>query len=287
MCPLLMALSFFSPITIASRGPIFKRTISSFLMSKTHLELEEPRKQGIFGRKMVFCPLHQANESVDGLIVTCPTCLRLFARCCPECGNSDRTYLLVHTDGSCIQNKEPAMAGIGVAVGLHGSDAQWAMPVDDIADPGGARTNQRAELLAALEGVRRLSDLGDAGTGQTHQCIGRLGSTVDSPAISWVIATDSLYVVTGITKSMPVWKVRRFPDCTQSGPLITKQTNGWITKTGSAPVNLDLFQKLDEQIIWSEGQHNVEIGFWHVKNKYNKLADSLAKGAARTASPSE
>ena len=49
------------------------------------------------------------------------------------------------------------MAGIGGALG-EGKGAPWAIPVGDGIDPDGKRTSQRAELLAAIEGLYRLSE---------------------------------------------------------------------------------------------------------------------------------
>ncbi|CAO1596944.1 hypothetical protein XANCAGTX0491_000771 [Xanthoria calcicola] len=44
-------------------------------------------------------------------------------------------------------------AGIGFACGAE-DGWQGSLPVDDEVDPGGRRTSQRAELLAALEGLK-------------------------------------------------------------------------------------------------------------------------------------
>lgn len=64
---------------------------------------------------------------------------------------------LIFTDGACLANgHRNAQAGIGVAVGMCEKD-QMAAPVDDRMDGVGKRTNQRAELLAALEGLKMMS----------------------------------------------------------------------------------------------------------------------------------
>ena len=64
-------------------------------------------------------------------------------------------------------------------------------------DPGQKRTPQRAELLAALMGVRRAMD------GDLHDYEGYDVAAVKER----IIATDSEYVVKGMTEWMGQWKV--------------------------------------------------------------------------------
>ena len=54
------------------------------------------------------------------------------------------------------------------------------------------RSNQRAELCAAKLGVELLAE----------------AYAEESKAKAWIIATDSEYVVKGMTEWLPTWKVR-------------------------------------------------------------------------------
>lgn len=95
------------------------------------------------------------------------------------------------------------MSGIGIAFGLEGEKSyQFSIPVDDNIDPGAKRTSQRAELLAALEGLKKIGDY-DEGFFAHNSRTRREGS--DEPEI--VVTTDSEYVVKGMTEWLPTWKV--------------------------------------------------------------------------------
>lgn len=66
------------------------------------------------------------------------------------------------------------------------------------------------------------------------------------------------------------------------------QRNGGVTSSGQPAVNMDLFLKLEEEIIELEQRGSgpgLEIGFWHIPRRYNAVADSLANKAADLASP--
>lgn len=84
----------------------------------------------------------------------------------------------------------------------------------------------------------------------------------------WIIATDSEYVVKGMTEWLPRWRV-----------------NGWRTAQNTRPANLDLFLRLDEAIEEEMTQGDRQIAFWHVPRTCNTIADRLAKEAARLAEP--
>ena len=132
---------------------------------------------------------------------------RFFVRCHRH---QDQTrpchhFRVVYTDGACANNgTSGAVSGIGIAfVTSEGEEGhQFSIPVDDNIDPGGKRTSQRAELLAALEGLKKIGDR-DAGffayTSKTRP------EGTDAPEI--VITTDSEYVVKGMTEWFPTWKV--------------------------------------------------------------------------------
>jgi ribonuclease HI len=97
------------------------------------------------------------------------------------------------TDGACRQNGKPeARAGAGVAFSNR-KENNISSPITDEEDNYPVRTSQRAELyavkLALLVFQLRLQDAQDSNPG------------------SCIIATDSEYVVKGITTWLPTWKV--------------------------------------------------------------------------------
>lgn len=120
------------------------------------------------------------------------------------------------------------------------------------------RTSQRIELLAAIEGLERLRLVEPA----TEEPKGE-HSKESNTSPEWVIATDSEYVVKGITEWLPAWRRR-----------------GWRTSNGQVPGNLDLFQKLDA-IVGEAEREGINVGFWHIGREFNTLADSLAKRGAK------
>jgi ribonuclease HI len=162
-----------------------------------------PESEGVIGRRMVFCERLQTYNTAD-LIVVCIYCRLFHVLCCPD-SESDpicHHFRLVFTDGSCLFNgKEGATAGIGVAFGLNGEgDDQWSIAVDNTIDSYPKRTSQRTELLAALEGLERICKTDN----KSHT---RKKHSAGKERACWVIATDSEYVVKGMTEWLPAWKV--------------------------------------------------------------------------------
>lgn len=206
-------------------------------------------------RKLAHCP-STANWSVPELIKECPCCSRFMLYCCVCAYNNSRLkgglpchhHRIVFTDGACINNGRPeAQAGVGVACGST-NECQLSKPITDMDDNFPRRSSQRAELYAAILGVEFLYD--------THP------EELRGEPKDWVIATDSEYVVKGITEWLPIWR-----------------KNGWRTSKGVEPANLDLFLALDRVLTIYEAK-NVTIEFWHIPREHNKLADRLAKAAA-------
>jgi len=229
---------------------------------KTEAEDEYPG-EGIISRRFIFCPTLQDNYTTDELAPQCAHCGRFFVLCCQDRDRTDvcHHYRLAFTDGACLSNgKDDATAGLGIAIGdLELGIDHWAIPVEDFMDSDHPkRTSQRTELLAAIEGLDRLR-LAELATEESK---GKYSKGRKSPP-EWVIATDSEYVVKGITEWFPSWKRR-----------------GWRTSKGQVPVNLDLFQKLDGVISQAE-REGINVGFWHIRREFNTLADSLAKRGAK------
>ena len=177
--------------------------------------------EGVIDRKLTFCPLLSSSPT-DELIRTCDNCDCFFVYCCHcnmKYGNGGRNannslichhFRLVFTDGACRMNGQAgATAGIGVACGEEDIDQRSIAITDDL-DPGQRRTSQRAELLAALAGLDYLTEAhelyhdDEKKEGRKRQ---KLSSEEKTSA--WVIATDSEYVVKGMTEWLPTWKVRK------------------------------------------------------------------------------
>ncbi|KZP05883.1 ribonuclease H-like protein [Athelia psychrophila] len=78
-----------------------------------------------------------------------------------------------------------------------------------------------------------------------------------------VLLSDSKNLVDGMTKYIHTWK-----------------ENGWKTAAGKPVVNQEDFKELDALIeAMADPEHGLDVEFWHVKRKYNRLADKLATKA--------
>ncbi|KAI0348461.1 ribonuclease H-like protein [Trametopsis cervina] len=238
--------------------------------------------QRIQNRKFLICEAI-AHLSVEDLITYCNDCGRYYVLCCAHSHDwfdndvACHQFALVFTDGACLNNgRGDARAGLGGTAGVpladdeyeEGPPLTWSVPVDDRVDtyPNARRSSQRAELLAAIEGLRRVEALERAKDAP--------GALVGLPRKHggrrergfWVVATDSEYVAKGMTEWFPVW-----------------ESKGWRTSSGKRPSNLDLFLKLDDAIKSLERRRAVEVGFWRIPREYNYEADRLAGAAARRA----
>lgn len=159
---------------------------------------------GIFQRRTEICPSLD-GWSPDEIVVTCSDCEDFFLFCCSCSRNPERptcchAYRVVYTDGACLDNgRSTARAGAGFAAGL-GEDCKGCIPITEENDNSAVRSNQRAELFAAIQGLSFLdasADLNDS-------------SREPREDYGFVVATDSEYVVKGITEWFPSWRVR-FP----------------------------------------------------------------------------
>ena len=84
--------------------------------------------------------------------------------------------------------------------------------VDDTLDTA-PRTNQRAELLAAIEGLKKLElvrqsrpDLEDE-VNHSKSTTHRRAIVNEDYRATYIVVTDSEYVVKGITEWFPEWRV--------------------------------------------------------------------------------
>ncbi len=120
------------------------------------------------------------------------------------------------TDGSCLGNPGPGgwaavLKFTGDAGAVHGRELYGFDP---------ATTNNRMELMAAIEGLKALEERCEV-----------------------EVKTDSEYVKNGITSWMKGWK-----------------RNGWMTSARKPVVNRELWEALDDQVsrhqtnwVWTKG----------------------------------
>jgi ribonuclease HI len=140
-----------------------KRFEFKFLCSKPLQAMSEEAAHGILGRRMNFCEsLTNEYKTPAELYITCDHCSKFLCICCQHLSNPSyrrcHHYPIVFVDGACSGNgTEGAFSGIG---GLFGdaSEYQWSLYIDQEVDAVPIRTSQRAELLAAIEGVTRLEN---------------------------------------------------------------------------------------------------------------------------------
>jgi ribonuclease HI len=136
----------------------------------------------------------------------------------------------VITDGSCIGNPGRGGWACILRYGEHKKELFGSAP---------QTTNNRMELMAAIEGLRAL----------TEDC-------------QVEIVTDSEYVKNGITKWIVNWKKR-----------------GWLTAEKKPVVNRDLWEELDAQVtrhriqwVWTKGHAANQDN-----NRADELANSAAR----------
>jgi ribonuclease HI len=151
-------------------------------------------------------------------------------------------FHIAFTDGACTNNGRPgAKAGIGVACGNDDS-SQLSKPITDKVDNFPLRSNQRAELCAAKSGLEFFAE----------------AYTKDSKseAAALIVATDSEYVVKGMTEWLPKWKVCMSVLTRVSSDASDRvYRNNWRTAKGTTPKNLDLFLALDGVVTTLEAEN--------------------------------
>lgn len=173
---------------------------------------------------------------------------------------SGHREILIYTDGACINNGFPnAKAGYAFIFrpGIPGEvDAGevdgWVSGRLEEKGPTGVRheqTSNRAELRAVIGALAFREWQGEG----------------------WkrvVIATDSSYVVSGITEHIQTWLAR-----------------DWLTAPGTPVTNRDLWEALLERL---RDLHHfyTDVLFWRIPCSWNTEADLLAKNAAAKADKS-
>ncbi|EMD65999.1 hypothetical protein COCSADRAFT_355457 [Bipolaris sorokiniana ND90Pr] len=198
---------------------------------------------------LYLCP-ETTSWPVQDLVRVCPRCGGFVLYFC-ACNNQSLHDLrndpkpmpchhsrILFTNSACRNNGKPtAKSGIGIAYSSN-TTGQLSIAITDMVDDFAVRSNQRVKLLAAIVGLKALSSTFTTKNKKEQR--------------SRIVASDSAYVVKGITKWLRMWK---------------------------RPTNLDLFRKLDILIKRLEAK-NIKVRFWHVPREHNQLADRLAKAAA-------
>ncbi|KAF9017298.1 ribonuclease H-like protein [Hymenopellis radicata] len=151
----------------------------------------------------------------------------------------DTRTILISVDGACSRNGTPsARAGVGIFFGPD-SPHNISEAID------GVQTSQRAEILAAIKALKKVSLL--------------LQNVFSVNTI--VLLSDSQYVVGAMTEWIFAWK-----------------ENGWRNANGGVVENKADFQKLD-QLIETLEEDGLDVKFWKVGRENNVHADELAKAA--------
>lgn len=162
--------------------------------------------------------------------------------------------VIIAVDGACKRKRTPhAKAGYGVF--FHRDNHSWN---ESVMLPDSVKTNQQAELHAALGGLqsaRRLRLLNTDLCGKWR----RPGPMRELSRV--VIKTNSAYLVKAMTKR--VLKLRR---------------NDYTNSKGLPVTNAALFSQLEAEV---EALHKLDVGvkFWHVGREENQEAKLLAKAA--------
>lgn len=161
--------------------------------------------------------------------------------------NGENNQFLIYTDGACLDNGgQNPRAGCCFVYG----NGHTSFPLEKQGPTGidGLQTSNRAELRAVIAATRFRYWVGEG-------------------CLCLVIATDSEYVVEGMTKWVKGW-IR----------------NGWKTAMGLPVKNKDLWQcLLGEVERWDD--RGMRIQFWRIPREWNTEADEHAKVAANEGAP--
>lgn len=154
--------------------------------------------------------------------------------------------MLIYTDGACLNNgRNNPQAGWAFVFHpsqpkVNPSDRLELRGIDDRPYP---QTSNRAELRAVLAALEFRVWKGEA-------------------FLRIVIATDSEYVVLGLTKYLGKWR-----------------RSGWKTADGQFVKNRDLWEAIAARCEHF-GKYGTQTLFWLIPREWNTAADALAKDAA-------
>ncbi|KAJ5952450.1 uncharacterized protein N7479_010863 [Penicillium vulpinum] len=181
--------------------------------------------------------------------LACPTSTHKCRDCKQYEGHEDSLVIAIH--GECITGKTGARSAIGVFYGRgNGGNTSWPIPGKD----NHSHTTQIAELTACLRALRNATSIIDK-----RRSMMRKGKVL-MPLTTFVIKTDSEYLVRSLTEWLPKWK-----------------NNGWKTCKGVQVANADMFKLAEAGIVMLEMV--VQVKFWLVPKENNTEATCLAKMA--------
>lgn len=144
----------------------------------------------------------------------------------------------VYTDGSCLGNPGPAGAGV-LIIEDETPIKKYNCPLKELS------TNNRAELLATIIGLKWIKDNGYA----------------DEKVMLY---TDSQYVIKSIQEWRSSWERKNFIDA-KGKPVKNQEYMKAL---------FNAYDAVNVQLCWVKG---------HAKDQFNNAADALAKQAAKIA----
>ncbi|KAJ5782777.1 hypothetical protein N7457_004551 [Penicillium paradoxum] len=179
--------------------------------------------------------------------LACPSSVSKCKDCKQHEGHEDSLIIGIH--GECVNGKMGMRSAIGLYWGYgNNGNVSWEIPSKD------SQTKQVAELTACLRALRNATSILEK-----RRSIMRKGKSL-TPLNTFVIKSDSEYLVRSLTEWLPKWKA-----------------NGWKTCKGVPVANADKFQLIETGIAMLEVMVNVK--FWLVPKEDNMEASLLAKRA--------
>ncbi|KAJ5356491.1 hypothetical protein N7517_011100 [Penicillium concentricum] len=183
------------------------------------------------------------------MCLACPTSTSKCRDCKQYEGHEDSLIIAIH--GECLTGKFGKRSAIGVFYG-RGNAGNISSPI-----PGKdehCHTTQIAELTACLRALRNATNIIEK-----RRKMVRKGKVL-MPLNTFVIKTDSEYLVRSLTEWLPKWK-----------------NNGWKTCKGAPVANAEMFKLAETGITMVEMV--VQVKFWLVPKENNIEATCLAKMA--------
>ncbi|KAJ5497023.1 hypothetical protein N7463_009010 [Penicillium fimorum] len=183
------------------------------------------------------------------MCLACPTSTSKCRDCKQYEGHEDSLIIAIH--GVCITGKFGKRSAIGVFYG-RGNGGNISSPIPGKGDH--FHTTQIAELTACLRALRNAT-----GIIEKRRNMKRKGKVL-MPLNTFVIKTDSEYLVRSLTEWLPKWK-----------------NNGWKTCKGVPVANAEMFKLAETGIAMVEMV--VQVKFWLVPKENNLEATCLANMA--------
>lgn len=183
------------------------------------------------------------------MCLACPTSTRKCLDCKQYEGHEDSLVIAIH--GECLTEKDRKRSAIGVFYGRgNAGNISWPIPGKD----DHSHTTQIAELTACLRALRNAASII-----AKRRNMMRKGKIL-MPLNTFVVKTDSEYLVRSLTEWLPKWK-----------------KNGWKTCKGVPVANTEMFKLAEAGITMVEMV--VQVKFWLVPKENNLEATCLAKMA--------